>query len=128
MPSKRPTLFLGKVTVNDDAFNFNDSVVTVLTNPITQDNIVTKAYVDEAVNAQKVRIDDILGGAGGSTDLSLLVAAITTANATVATEISDRVASETILQNKIDMLFKYFFHRGSSGAIMDDQNQILFNN
>lgn len=119
--SSRPTLYLGKVTVSDGKFNFNDSIVTVSTNPASNDNLATKLYVDDTVNVQKLRIDAILGAPGETIDLSAIVSAI-------ETEVKDRAAGEAAIHYKIDMLFKYFFRRSSINATIDADNQIIFNN
>lgn len=122
MSSSRPTLYLGKVTVNDSEFNFNDSIVTVSTNPVSNESVATKSYVDDAVRVQKERIDAILDGAGVDIDQ------LKTISTLIATEVSNRVDGEAILNYKIDMLFKYFFRRSSSDATIDATNQIIFNN
>ena len=109
MPSgPTPTLYLGKIAVSGDdgSVNFGDYKLFAR-DPTTDTNLATKQYVDAAVKVNdSVEMDKI--------------------KADIASEISDRLASETIFQNKIDMLFKYFFHRSSTGASIDDANQISF--
>jgi outer membrane murein-binding lipoprotein Lpp len=63
-----PTLFLGSsVTINGDAFEFNDSVVSVPT-PVNTTDAVNKIYVDELVQEQTQRIDNLLAGTGVNLD------------------------------------------------------------
>ena len=102
-----PTLFLGSaVTVNGDAFDFHDGVVSVPT-PVNTLDAANKLYVDEMIQLQTDRIDTLLSGSGVDLDqlkeISDYAAALTAAeHASLESAVVSLSSTIATLQTYVD--------------------------
>jgi hypothetical protein len=94
--------------------------VSTLTSNLNTE-IANRVSGDSALNT---RVDNLTSSTNSS--VSGLQAALDSVSAALSSESGTRASVDDELLLKIDMLFLYFFHRKSEGAVIDGNHKISF--
>ena len=119
------TLIRGTIFNLDASFNNAVSNLQVMDQSLKSDIV--------AETSARINSDNNIGTRIGLVEDSvlannnLLTTNVALLNTNLSQEQTNRTTEDLKLLNKIDVLFSYFFHRSSTGAYVDNDNQIQFN-